>query len=55
LASEQRSLIISAESRLGQSSPPHDEPPTVSQQSVVPKCCPCRVPTLMLIQVIATF
>jgi hypothetical protein len=33
------------------SSPPHDEPPTVSPPSVVPACFMCREPIQMTTQV----
>ena len=41
LAYEQPSLIISAEPPPVLSSPPHDEPPTVSPLSVVRRCSTC--------------
>ena len=44
LASEQLSLIISAERPPGLSSPLPDVPPTVWPPWVVPACCMCRAP-----------
>jgi hypothetical protein len=53
LASGQPSLIISAERPAELSSPPHDEPLTVSPRWVVPVCFTCQEPIRTTMQAIA--